>query len=51
MKISLRHELNQLDNVIIKTLCLMCQHKVTVMECKRRINIDQQYSLKMVLHI
>lgn len=49
MRISLRHELNQLDNLIVKTLCLMCKSKLTVMKCKGKkkdesTNIYQKWS-------
>lgn len=42
MKISWRHELNQLDNLIIKPLCFMCKSQPTVMEYKGRLEIGQQ---------
>lgn len=48
MKISLRHELNQLDNLMLKPLCLVCKSQLAVMEYKGRIEIISKYSLKMV---
>lgn len=50
MKIALRHELNQLDDLMIKPLRLARKSQLAVMEYKGKIEIISKYSLKMVLY-